>query len=49
MNMQQVLQFAAMLAVDLNVEGSILNFRSAMSGPDAAEWEIAHAEEFTHG
>ena len=44
--LQQVLDFAAMSAVDLNVDGSILNFRSAMSGPDAAEWEIAHAEEF---
>jgi len=44
--LQQMLDFAAMSAVDLNVDGPILNFRSAMSGPDAKEWEIAHAEEF---
>ena len=34
-------------AVDLNSDGSILTFRSAMMGPDKDLWLLAHGEELT--
>ena len=35
----------ALSAVDLNADGSILTFSSAMKGPDAVEWRLAYGEE----
>jgi len=39
--------FESFSAVDLNADGSILTFRSAMMGPDKDKWLKAHGEELT--
>jgi hypothetical protein len=42
---EQPFSYGSFSAVDLNSDGTILTFKSAMMGPDKEKWLLAHGEE----